>query len=455
MSRKINLTVHPGSNGPSLIPSKTLPVSGSSVTMTHDEYRTFCLYMLHLFQVMTNGSSSGLRFGKPVRINDTLKEVLYFLYADIAQLVAPGLSAHEQLEKTALALYSNNVTIPRSFYQTRRIDSETWVTTGRFFFDMSVAQRVSALSSPLLLDLTLNAVEDLDEIKGIVNRTPPEELPILLSAPGPATIAHLRHLNIQRNGTPLQMALYGGDEDIVAYLKTIMDPAEFERQSIKVFKKALSREKCEELDSRRASAFEYQNEMLIVQKAEAEKLCNDAFQFRIVDGKDQFTINDDTVAEFRQKLENYVRNNPIHNPFILRRLYEIYEKSPGIYAEDCLFSKIAIGGAHAFSSARWLQHYAQGIYYLGGGNGTPDDMRRSFKCSDSNPKVDVRSLIPRLGVDSFMSIFGSSWGSGKLCRFVGPGARSFGNFCRAKTASLEKLMWPAPATRAERRCVVQ
>lgn len=445
-SNNLYLVAGHGPNGPILYASNT-PTSGS-ITITRDAYRAFRLYMLHIFRVITEGSSSGLRFGTPVRINDTLKEVLYFLYADIARLVAPRHSGHEQLEQTALALCSNNATIPPAYYAIQRpikekpgaltiaFDPVAWNTPGRCFFDMSAVQRVTP-SLPQLLDLTLNAVEDLNEIRSIITRTHPEDLFILLNTSSTATINHLRHLNIQRSGTPLQMALYGGDEDIVAYLKTIMDPAEFERQSKEVFESALPLEIRAELDAKDAPAVEYHNAMLIAQKAEAEKLCNEAFQFRVVDGKDQFAINDETVADFQQKLTDYIKKNPMHNPAILHRLYEIHEKLPGDYTEDCLFSEKVLGHANALSSARWLQHYAQGIYYLGGSDGSLEPTRRSFICRDSNPPVDIRSFIPsRLGIDSFVSILGRRCaGDGGMRRVV-----DFTNFCQAKTASFQNLL---------------
>jgi hypothetical protein len=402
-----------------------------------------------------------LRFGEqPLRSNDTLKEILYFLYADIARLIAPTSSEHEQLTQTAWALYSNNVTIPPAYYQTLQIFNPTgWGTPGRHFFDMSVAQRVSASLSPLL-DLILNAAPDLNEITRIVNRTRPEELPILLSTPGLATIEHLRypriqrtgtqlqmalyggdkdvvdylktemdpaeferqskevfnnglrleirHLNIQRIGTLLQMALYGGDEDVVDYLKRVMDPAEFERQSKDVFRNALPREIRTKLDAKDAPAAEYYNALLSVQKEAAEKLCNEEFAFDALTNR--FPINAATVAEFQKKLEDYVRNNPIHNPFILCRLYEIYEEAPSVsYDNDSLFSAKAIGAAQAQSSARWLQHYAQGITKLSGyGIHTPQRPLRSFKCrGGASWGYDVRSFIHEKcwGVRSFLTSF--------------------------------------------------
>jgi hypothetical protein len=55
-------------------------------------------------------------------------------------------------------------------------------------------------------------------------------------------------------------------------------------------------------------------------------------------------------------------------------------------------------------SARWLQHYAQGIDYLAENNEAP---RRSFICRGSSPHIDIRRLVDFcIGSDSFLSIFG-------------------------------------------------
>lgn len=305
---------------------------------------------------------------------------------------------------------------------------------GKFFHRWLLVSPKGAakeLVKPLLV-AALNAVEDLQTIKDIVEKTSPKQLPILLSTSGTAAIEHLKHLDIQRTGTPLQMALYSDDEGVVAYLKTVMDPEEFERQSKEVFRNALPPAKQTELDALNAPALAYYNAMLITQKAAAEELCNEAFAFDAVNNR--FTITNATIADFQQKLNSYVKNNPMHNPFILHRLYEYEtdENLPSNYAEDCLFSEKALGHAHALSSARWLQHYAWGILHLSGGNGAPEIAFRSFDCRDSNPPVDIRSFISaHLGVDSFMTIFGRPNSEGESETEAWQGRR-FRNFCREK-----------------------
>ena len=244
-----------------------------------------------------------------------------------------------------------------------------------------------------------------------------------------------------------------------------MDPEEFKRQSKEVYRNALTPE-IRAMINENASAMEHYNAMLESQKIEAEKLCNKAFLLRVVDGKEIFTINPETIANFQQRLENYIRHNPMHNPAILHRLYEIYEKLPGVYAEDCLFSQNAIGHAHALSSARWLQHYAQGVYYLGGGDDekTLEPPRRSFICRDSNPPVDIRFFIPsRFCGDSFRSIFG--WlrlsvlrgGRAPACVCMLKRRDHFTKLMSSKNSKLSELVTQRAqvcAREPERRCVV-
>lgn len=420
--RRTTLTVLPGLNGPSLIVSKTF-TSDKSDTMTEDEFRTFQLFMLHLLQTI-NGKP-GLRFGNLVGNNDLLKEVLYFLYGHIASIVAPGLSAHEQLERTALALYPTNVSIPVSYYQTLHkpprcnpnfnlgyFNPETWNTAGRHFFDVSVSHRINRLlwhSFHPLLNASLNA--DLNTVERHINATNPRDLPIVLSTKSTVAINHLNHLNIQRTGKPLQMALYSGDEDVVAYLKAKMDPKEFEGQSKEVFREALLLSgKCTKtLDDRNAPALNYYNAMNEGQSIEARILCSGL----------ETTVSEESVAQFHEKLIDYVKNHPVHNPYILHRLYEIYESLPDNYNQDCLFSQKAIGLAHALSPARWLQHYARGIYYLSGSNRSAESPVRSFECRDT---VNILSLVQsNLGIDSFISMFGK-W-TGHLHKAEGWGGR--------------------------------
>src|SRR3989338_3102648 len=200
-SNDFHLVVGHGPSGPVLTVSK-IPVPGC-ITMTRRDYHEFQFYMLQIFRVITQGpiqtkdeNSTNTPYEKIAHNADVFKEIAFFFYAHIARLVAPGLNERDQLEHTAVALYSSDVTIPPAYYpklqrplrcnpdfNTVYFNPATWSTTGRTFFDMSVVQRVTASTDhQQLLNKALNAVEDLNEIKRIIADTRPEELPILLSA---------------------------------------------------------------------------------------------------------------------------------------------------------------------------------------------------------------------------------------------------------------------------------
>lgn len=406
-SKLLYLFIKNTSHGPTLCVSKT-DIPGSAPINASGFYTMNLMFALVRENAFLSRTSQ-----------DVIEHILSFLYCDIAAvLVEPRnteLTMHDRFPRLMMIKNPCAIKIPRDYYLrqtpikeapgklTQSYDPEEWDNFGRRLFDVSVTHRINSSLHPLLT-ACLNAVEHLGVIRNIIDETSQKQRAILLFTPSTANIEHLNHLNIQRTGTPLQLALYGGDEDIVAYLKTVMDPEEFERQSKEAFRNALPPAKQTELDALNASALEYYNAMLIAQKAAAEKLCNEAFAFDA--DNNRFTITNDTIADFQQKLTDNVKNNTMHNPFILHRLYEIYEKLPYECAKDGLFSEKVLGHAHALSSARWLQHYAQGILYLGDG-GMPEPVLRSFICRDPNPPVDVRSFIPsRLGVDSFVSILG-------------------------------------------------
>jgi len=194
--------------------------------MTAGEFRTFRLFMFYLFQTKNNKSSkSSIR--KLTTVSDTLSNVLCFLYADIARFVTPELPEYGQIEGLSLACYDTNTVVPAAYYQTLQQPPkcpEKWTTYGRDFFDTSFALKINALSNA-----ALNA--DLDEVKHILEKSTPEQCKLLLSTTATATITHL---GVKRIGTPLQMALYSDDEEMVAFFKEHMEPAEFQRQWIEV-----------------------------------------------------------------------------------------------------------------------------------------------------------------------------------------------------------------------------
>lgn len=295
---------------------------------------------------------------------------------------------------------------------------------------MAIASVVSMLVN------ALNAVEDLQSIKDVVERMNPAQLSILFSTSETLPIQHWGNLNIERTGTMLQMALYGDDEDIVGYLKTVMDPEAFECQSKKVFREALSSEKQAELDAANASAVEYYDAMQTELETFATDFCSHAFAFNPENSS--FSVTEDSIDNFREMLLDYVTHNPVHNPYIMCCLYKLYsayimnmnklehdgynyEVSEDSEDEEdpdsndyCFFALEVIGYAQALSSARWLQHYTCGILYASGRVSITDypeaDLwRRSFMCHAPNEGVNIRSLI----------LSGELWDNGHIDIFGG------------------------------------
>ena len=318
-------------------------------------------------------------------------------------------------------------------------DAEAQMQYAFFQKWLPFSEKCAKESVKSLLTAALNAVEDLETIKGIVEKTDPKKLPRLLSTSGTATIKHLKHLDIQRTGTPLQMALYGDDEDVIAYLKSVMDPEEFERQSKEVLRNALSPEKQIELDALNAPLLDHYNAMRIAQAEAARELCHNAFASNVANR--EFTITNATIADFQRKITNYVKNNPIHNPYILDGLYEIYNKLPFDNQEKCLFLQKALGHAQALSPARWLQHYLYGIYYLVDDDDKPNRAHRSFACRVPGV-ADVRSLIPSaLGVDFVIEMGGGVLNPQLECRLIERQSRNYcWKFLSGKNSKLSELI---------------
>ena len=81
-----------------------------------------------------------------------------------------------------------------------------------------------------VLNASLHA--DLKTVQRIVEKMDPDKLDRLLSAEhgtGKA-ITCLGRIRVERTGTPLQMAIYDHDEEMVAFFEKNMYPAEFQRQ---------------------------------------------------------------------------------------------------------------------------------------------------------------------------------------------------------------------------------
>jgi len=277
-----------------------------------------------------------------------------------------------------------------------RLQNAAKSTTANFELNFFSKNYQAGFEFACLLDAALNA--DLKMVERILAQVSPEQRRAMLSTVGKATITHL---DIERTGTPLQMAIYDHDEEMVAFFKEHMDPAEFQHQWEAVL------------------GSDYQA-FLAKQEIEAETLCNElkgAFEKARPNeitcdtnyaAKTTSTALQDTLGRFRNKLEQYIKDNPIHNPYILQQVYNIYVQLPDNFESDCLFSQQVIGFVQSKMSARWLQHYAQGIYYLAENN---EAQRRSFNWRDSRPVVDIRNLVSSgdVGRDSFLSIFGAVW----------------------------------------------
>ena len=403
----------------------SMPYDGRSITLSREEFQVFLLFHGYL------RNTTGIVFnGKPIP-NVVLQHVFHFLFNDMLQ----STSLPESLRKLDL---KDALLLSRPFFLMRDPNTTSADHIHSYFYKYKLQ---------CLLNAALNA--DLETVNRILEKTKPEQRHILLSAVGCATITHL---NIERTGTPLQMALYGHDEEMAAAIKSHMDPAEFQRQWKEVF------------------GPDY-NAFLARQQQDANDLCGElgaafnAMLWAEVDARDgganALSRLENTLNSFKDNVERYVRENRVHNPYILQRLFEIYNHP--FCGDDLgwhsLLSQQAIGVAQKLSSPRWLQHLSQGIYYLEDNN-VP--ARRSFfvYLSDSHPALDTRSL-DCLGVDFCIHTHGhlghraGEWqwrlmagGRPRNGRW-GPGGAWYPvdrallqNICQAKTASFQNIMRP-------------
>jgi hypothetical protein len=291
-----------------------------------------------------------------------------------------------------------------------------------------------------LLDAVLNA--DPVAVKQIFKRKDSAAIKAMLSTSGTSVIAHL---GIERMGTPLQMALYSHDEKMFELIAGQMDPEEVQQQCQKVFNDC--------------GVCDY-SALIKEQKKEANRLCGElegafhkASPTDITNAlehvPDTTSALQDTLKRFNSNLDRYVKANPVHNPYILRCLFEIFDRlSDGEY----LISQQAIGLAQKLSSAQWLQHYAQGIYYLR--SETPS---REFSCRLSTPPLDIRSLS-QLGFDSCIDIDGAQNGmavasmldrSGKRLAYI---SASIKTFIKQKEDAWEPML---QVPHAEPGCAIQ
>ena len=428
----------------------------SSVAILPGELRTFRV-IWHWLQMCDQGRNPLFRSKRSS--SENAPEIPYSIFALILNFTMPNFIDHNYCIKRDFAFFlmsqllqtvsvrksiplSQLVPIPHVL-SVQSVDNETislFNVTASSFFDFK------ASNLPALLDASLNA--DLKTVERIFKKTDPDILCRLLSTEDGKATTVLGRITVERTGTPLQMAIYDHDEEMVAFFKAFfkekMDLTEFQRQ-------------CEKVIGTDYDAF------LNKQEFEATKLCADLEKAFESAPPEAFNVNGNNVASttstqlpgtidaFINRLTHYCQNNPVHNPYILQRVYEIYWRLPSDFNRDCFFSQKVIGGVQSFLSARWLQHYAQGIDYLAESNEVP---RRSFICRDSSfrPRIDIRHLVGScIGSDSFLSVCGGAR-PGRFCGRGGGGRASLQKLCRTKTASLQNFM---PRVQSTHRCSIQ
>lgn len=439
-----------------------------SVEMTLAEYETFRWFMLHLYRIKNEMSGLNCQEIFPGLYDDSaFTLMLQFLYADIAELVAPKLrKPYMQMGCTAHALYR-----PSNVFRILGSRTESfgnlWNTPSDYSLYMSIRHKMRFLIQPVLT-AAFNA--NLDGLKQHLESISPAARKQLLSEKGTITIEHLkkRYPGITRTGTALQMAIYSDDEEMVAYLKTQMDIDEFHHQCREVFENAIKsttdeiklalKDKIASLQNANATTEDYFNVMHKVQQEEAKALCADLGKMFTEVNVNEFAVDVRYIASttsttlqsqidiFKQKILDYVKTHPVHNPYLLQMVYEIYANLPSIHNDlgrDFYFSQKIIGGIQLFLSPRWLQHFTQNIEDLGN---KKIAQHRSFIFRDGS---DVRSLVSScIGEYSFISIYGRrccedltrrAWATWRLAAYT--------KFISSKNIMLSKLATrPVPSS---------
>lgn len=282
-----------------------------------------------------------------------------------------------------------------------------------------------------MLTASLNA--DLDTVKETVEKSA-AQLNSLLSTQGKAIYTHLLQetirISIERTGTPLQMAIYGDDKELQRFFKDLMSSDEFERQAIEAFSSVLSKETIRTLETQKASAFTYQAAMIEQQKQDAQNLCANLKNAILASDPKEYTLDCNLIAnttsaevnaavgDFKTKLLHYRKTHPVHNPYILQTLYDIYHNQDAEpSARDYFFSQKGIGAEQRLLPARWLQHYAQGIGAKQ--RPLPAAKKRSFCCLNTSfhpfwhrhedgslrTGADIRLFVPHLGENRVLDIY--------------------------------------------------
>ncbi|OGT27158.1 MAG: hypothetical protein A3I77_00550 [Gammaproteobacteria bacterium RIFCSPLOWO2_02_FULL_42_14] len=381
--KKIHLTTQQGPSGTALVVTSSSFYGRSVVTMTHDEFYTFRLLMLHLSQIM-NGYD-GLKFLKKISpIKDTLLYIYSFLYSNtaIVRLVAPKITnEHDQLEAVSSALCAT-APVP---------DRRDYSTSSLYFLNYSIDIKLGAL---------LSAAHDanIDALKHIIEKTNPENRSRLLSTPEGESYSETRL------DTAFKVALVTGDEEMAGEIAQYLDPAEKARQFKNVFRPDFT-------------AFFKQQEQ------EAQSLFkglvaafNSATQTEMRNALNHVSNADGTtsalqqkIAEFKTKLEDYVaKTRPLHNDFILAKAYEIYDKNWSLWTDDqlCLFSQPVIGliqETYLETSKKRSMDIAEGICNRAQNIDKDMPARRSLLLAGST--ADIRSVVD-LGSRCCIDIFG-------------------------------------------------
>ena len=412
--KQIYLTVRQGPSGATLIVSPRKPIAGNYIPKTREEWNTFRLFMFHVLH--GKHDYVGLEFGRKISpCNDTTMHILTFLYADIARLVAPNLSELEQLENTAVVLFSAKPANTLVNYD----------TAGLWLIAHSTDYKRNGLQNAAF-------GAELDTVKDILAKTRPENRSALLSTPESANYPETEiHLD-----TAFKVALATGDEEMAGEIAQYLDPAEKARQFKNVFGPDFA-------------AFLKQQE----QEAESlfeglEAAFNSATQTEVRNALDHVSNADGTtsalqqkIAEFKTKLEDYVaKTRPLHNDFILAKAYEIYDKnwSPWTGDQLCLFSQPVIGliqETYLETSKKRSMDIAEGIYNRAQNIDKDLPARRSLLLAGST--ADIRSVVD-LGSRCCIDIFGA----GRAGAWVGARLgvpRLLQKLCRAKTSCLENL----------------
>ncbi len=251
-------------------------------------------------------------------------------------------------------------------------------------FAATIARPSLLLANDSLAYAALNA--DLDLVKRIIENATPKQRMTMLSEVS-TTTTQLGRATVTRTGTPLQMAIYTLDEEMVCFFREYMDPKEFKTQ----WEKVLGTNYQAFIDKQQSEALALFDALQV--NLDKEKLKIRCDNYISNSDKIKITLNQEGVDDFKEKLEQYVKNTDVHNPFITLVAYKIYKlmgKVPGDGISDDLqrdkwFSGV-IGITQSVMSARLLQYYAQGIQYLIENNITGE---RSFTCHNYNPALNT------------------------------------------------------------------